>query len=107
MGDTRFIYTTWPNPESAASAAREAVEKRHAACANVLPGAFSCYWWEGEVQSETEVVVIFKTSASAARDLRETVMRLHPYDEPAFVAIDVDESRSSREYLDWVKRVTK
>ena len=107
MGDTRLIYTTWPNPESAASAAREAVDKRLAACANVMPGAFSCYWWEGEVQSETEVLVIFKTSANAARDLRELIIGLHPYDEPAFIALDIDEGRSSREYVDWIKRMTK
>jgi len=57
MGDTRLIYTTWPNAESAAPAAKELVSKRLAACATVLAGALSYFMWEGEVQGETEVMI--------------------------------------------------
>ena len=107
MADTRLIYTTWPNAESAAPAAKELVSKRLAACANILPGALSYFVWEGELQAETEVIVIFKTSAAAVKDLRDAMAELHPYDAPAFVAIDIDESRSSREYVEWIKHVTR
>jgi periplasmic divalent cation tolerance protein len=107
MGDTRLVYTTWPNPESAASVAKDMVAKRHAACANVLPGAFSFYWWEGEVQGETEVVVIFKTAAARIKDLREAVLDAHPYDTPAFVALDIDEARSNKEFVDWIRRQSR
>lgn len=107
MGDTRLVYTTWPNPESAAAAAKELVTKRHAACANVIPGALSYYWWEGEVQGETEVVVIFKTSALRVKELKDAVMELHAYDQPAFVALDIDEMRSNKDFVDWIKRMTK
>jgi periplasmic divalent cation tolerance protein len=107
MGDTRLIYTTWPNPESAAGAAKDLVSKRLAACANVIPGAFSYYWWEGEVQGETEVVVVFKTSAARVKDLRDAVLDAHPYDTPSFVALDIDETRSNKDFVDWVKRQTR
>jgi len=107
MGDTRLIYTTWPNAESAAPAAKELVSKRLAACATVLAGALSYFMWEGEVQGETEVIVIFKTSAGTVKDLREAMSELHPYDTPAFVVIDIDEGRSSRDYIDWIKRETR
>ncbi len=104
MGDTRLIYTTWPNPESAATVAKDMVTKRHAACANVLPGAFTYYWWEGEVQGETELVVIFKTTAAKVKDLRDAVLAAHPYDTPSFVAIDLDEARSSKDFIEWIKK---
>ena len=107
MGDTRFIYTTWPNAESAATAAREIVALRHAACANVMAGALSYFWWEGEVQSETEVVVIFKTSLPRMKELRDAITEMHPYDMPGIVAIDIDETRSSRDFVEWIKKVTR
>lgn len=107
MGDTRLIYTTWPNPESAATAAKQMVTKRLAACANVMPGVFSYYWWEGEVQGETELVVIFKTTAAKVKDLRDAVLEAHPYDTPAFVAVDLDEARSSKDFIDWIKKYAK
>lgn len=104
MGDTRLIYTTWPNPESAATAAKQMVTQRLAACANVLPGVFSYYWWEGEVQGETELVVIFKTTAAKVKDLRDALLEVHPYDTPAFVAIDLDEARSHKDFIEWIKK---
>jgi periplasmic divalent cation tolerance protein len=107
MGDIRIVYTTWPNPESAAAAAKEMVTRRLAACANVLPGVFSYYWWEGQVQGETELVVIFKTSAARVRELGDAIQDLHPYDMPAFVTIDIDDARSSKNYMDWVAKMTK
>jgi periplasmic divalent cation tolerance protein len=107
MGDIRIVYTTWPNPESAATAAKEMVGRRLAACANVLPGVFSYYWSEGEVQGETELVVIFKTSAARVRELGDAVQDMHPYDMPAFVSLDIDDLRSSKDFMDWVERMTK
>lgn len=106
MSDHRLVYTTWPNPESAAEAARLLVEERLAACANILPGALSFFWWENEVQGETEVVVIFKTQKSRAAALFQKLKELHPYDQPAFVSLDIEQSTSSGSYLSWISRET-
>lgn len=102
MSDVRMIYTTWPNPETAAEAGRALVEERLAACVNVLPGVFSWFWWDGQVTGETEVVMMIKTTVLRARRLRERVKELHPYDTPAIVALEVDSGGSSAEYLDWI-----
>ncbi len=104
MDDPRLIYTTWPNPESAANAARTLVEERLAACANILPGALSIHWWDGKVDADPEAVVIFKTTRIQAARLRTRIMELHPYDLPAIVALDVDAASSNGPFLDWIGR---
>lgn len=104
--DLRLIYTTWPNAENAASVARTLVEERLAACANVLPGALSVYWWEGRVDAETEAVVFFKTTGLQAPRLRRRIMELHPYETPAIVSIKPEEDGSNLAFVDWVARET-
>ncbi len=107
MDEARLIYTTWPNAESAADAARTLVGERLAACANIIPGALSVYWWRDKVDAEAEVIAIFKTTAGQAARLRARIQELHAYDMPAIVALDVDPSGSSALFLDWIARETR
>lgn len=107
MDDPRLIYTTWPNAEAAANAARTIVEERLAACANVLPGALSVHWWDGKVEAAPEAVVIFKTTRIQAVRLRTRITELHAYDMPAIVALTVDDNASSGPFLDWIAKETK
>ncbi len=104
--DLRLLYTTWPNAENAATVARTLVEERLAACANILPGSLSVYWWEGKVEAESETVVIFKTTVAQAPRLRRRIMELHAYDLPAIVALSADEQGSNLAFFDWVARET-
>lgn len=41
--------------------AKAALEAKLAACANIVPAIESHYWWEGELESSDEVLLIFKT----------------------------------------------
>ena len=61
-----FVYTTWPSIVEAEKAGRDLVERRLAACVNILPGMISHYWWEGKVERAEEAVMIVKTRASLA-----------------------------------------
>ena len=58
------VYTTWPSIVEAERAGRAIVERRLAACVNILPGMVSHYWWEGKIERAEEVVMIAKTRAS-------------------------------------------
>lgn len=107
MDEPRLIYTTWPNAEAAANAARTIVEERLAACANVMPGALSVYWQDEKVEASPEAVVIFKTSRIQAARLRTRIGELHVYDLPAIIALDVDASSSSGPFMDWIVKETK
>lgn len=103
----RLVYTTWPDAPTAAQAARILVRERLAACANVMPGAISFFFWEGEVQGEPEAICIFKTIDERVDALRQRLTELHPYDLPAFVALEVDAARSSSPFLDWIEDATR
>ena len=53
-----FVYTTWPSIVEASRAGSAIVEKRLAACVNILPGMVSHYWWEGKLERSEEAVMI-------------------------------------------------
>jgi periplasmic divalent cation tolerance protein len=95
-----FVYTTYPSLVEAERAGRTIVERRLAACVNILPQMISHYWWEGKVERGEEVVMIFKTRASLAEAVREGVKKTHPYTTPAIVVLPVDSGDPN--YLDWI-----
>ncbi len=72
-----FVYTTWPSTVEAEKAGRSLVERRLAACVNILPGMVSLYRWEGKIERGEEAVMIVKTRASLARRGRSRGQGLH------------------------------
>ena len=68
-----FVYTTFPGLVEAEEAATVIVERRLAACANILPGMVSHYWWQGKVERAEEVVALFKTRAWLAEPVRAAI----------------------------------
>ena len=76
-----LVYTTWPSIVEAEQAGRAIVEKRLAACVNILPGMISHYWWQGKIERAEEAVMLVKTRASLAEAVRKAVKELHSYDD--------------------------
>lgn len=95
------VLTTAPDKSVAESLASSVVEERLAACANLIPGVTSIYRWEGEIRTDAEVLVVFKTTDDRFNALRDRVLELHPYDVPEVLALPVPEG--SADYLDWVR----
>ncbi|MFB6240556.1 MAG: divalent-cation tolerance protein CutA, partial [Gemmatimonadota bacterium] len=79
---------------------RDVVEERLAACVNLIDGVRSVYRWDGRVQEDDEAMAVIKTTRGRLDELEDRVRELHPYDEPEFVALPVQEG--SRSYLAWV-----
>lgn len=100
-----FVYVTAEDAETARRIGRAVVEARLAACANVLDGMDSIYWWEGTVQEAREAVLILKTTAERFDALAARVRALHPYDLPCIVALPVVAGHAP--YLDWIARETQ
>jgi len=94
------VLVTAPNPEVAAKLGRSIVEERLAACVNVVPAIRSIYRWKGEVQDDSESLLVVKTRKDGVERLRERVVALHPYEVPEVIALDV--TRGHKPYLDWV-----
>jgi periplasmic divalent cation tolerance protein len=100
-----FVYATFETAEQAREISRALVETRLAACANILPAHESLYWWDGAVQSASEVVVVFKTKAEVFDTLRSKIVKLHSYDCPCVVAIPIEAGHEP--FLRWVKDETQ
>lgn len=99
-GEALLVLVTAPSAEKAAELGRALVSERLAACANVLPGIRSIYWWEGKVQDEPEALILLKTSRARFEALRDRVLALHPYQVPEVVALEIE--AGSEKYLDWI-----
>ena len=99
-----LVYTTFPSLVEAERAGRAVVERRLAACVNILPGMVSHYWWQGKIERGEEVVMILKTRASLAGAVAVAVRELHSYDTPAIVTVPVEGGDAA--YLDWIAAET-
>lgn len=80
---------------------RSLVEKQLAACANIVPGVRSRYWWKGTIETADETLIIAKTTAALFDELAAEVKRLHSYQVPEIVAVPI--THSSGEYLRWIE----
>ncbi len=85
-----FVYTTYPSIVEAQDAGRALIERRLAACVNILPGMISLYWWQGKIDRGDEVVMIIKTRASLAEPVRAAVKAMHSYATPAILVLPVE-----------------
>lgn len=95
-----IVLVTGPDRETLERIGRRVVEERLAACANVWDGIGSIFRWSGEVQEATEALTLLKTTGGRLDALRERIRKLHPYDEPEFLALAVDSGSAT--YLGWV-----
>ena len=96
-----MVYITAPNRDEALALARSLVEARLVACANVLDGGTSVYWWEGKLCEEAEAVLVCKTRAEQVEAVIAKVRAIHSYSCPCVVALPITAGNPA--YLDWVE----
>ena len=97
----RLIISTAP-AEAAPELARTLVEQKLAACVNIVPQVQSIYVWENQLQDDRESMMWIKTTAAAAKPLVEELRKLHPYDVPEIICVEIDQDSSSQPYLQWI-----
>ncbi len=97
---TVVVLVTAPDLKTARKLATGAVHARLAACANLLPKIESHYWWQGQVESGAETLLIFKTTRAKLPALEKFILAHHPYDTPEFIALPV--AAGNRRYLKWI-----
>ncbi len=97
-----LVLTTADTPELAQKLARALVEGGEAACVSILPGIRSVYRWEGKVCDEGELLLLIKTTAERFEALRSTIRRLHSYQIPEILGLNVASGDS--DYLAWLRR---
>jgi periplasmic divalent cation tolerance protein len=104
MQEFIVVLTTCKDEDEAARIARVLVEKKLAACCNILKGARSIYVWEGKLQDENEALVLVKTRRSLFHALESEIRSLHSYSNPEIVALPI--VAGSDAYLHWVEQST-
>ena len=100
--DVVVVLCTAPDETTAIRLARAAVEARVAACVNVLGQVRSIYRWQGSVEDDAEVQLLFKTTATRVGALEQLIDSEHPYDVAEFVVLPALGS-SSAAYLTFVR----
>ena len=105
MIDARIVLTTAGSHEEAQKIARELVDRRLAACVNIIPQIESFYRWQDKVETTSEWLLIIKTQAGAFEKLRDTIKELHSYDVPECIMLEV--AHGSEPYLQWIKENVK
>ncbi|WP_297898843.1 divalent-cation tolerance protein CutA [Methanobrevibacter sp.] len=96
-----LIYVTTSNEEEAIKIGKLVVEKRLAACSNIVSNMKSIYWWEGNLEEDNEAILLLKTIEKNVDEIIDFIKGIHSYDNPCILAIPI--SNVSKNYLKWVK----
>jgi periplasmic divalent cation tolerance protein len=99
-----LVYTTWPSIVEAERAGRKIVERRLAACVNLLPGMVSHYWWQGKLERAEEAVMFIKSRAGLTKEVCAAVKELHGYETPAIMVLPVEDVEPA--YHRWIVEET-
>ena len=95
-----IVLTTVGGDFPAESFAEEIVERRLAACVNIVARARSVYRWREKIEHDDEQLLIIKTTEERLAELRDHVLATHPYEVPEFVILRIDSIEGP--YRDWL-----
>lgn len=102
--DILIAYCTCPDEDSGSRIASALIDRRLAACVNMLPDVRSFYRWQGQVEDDREVLLLIKTTTKNMPALRRAMDELHPYDVPELIACSLQDGLP--DYLQWVREET-
>jgi len=99
-----LVLTNLPDRAAAERIADLLIEKRLAACVNILAPCRSVYRWKGAVQHDEEHPLLVKTTTERYAELERAIRDAHPYELPEIIAVPIE--RGLPEYLGWVSAET-
>ena len=95
------VFITTKNLKEANTIAAKLVKDRLIACANIIKGVRSIFWWQKKVDKTDEVLLILKSKKSSFKRIIKTVTLLHSYEVPEIIALPIIDG--NRDYLKWIK----
>ena len=99
---SRVVLVTCGTLSEGRKIARRVVQKRLAACVNVLRSPMNSYYtWKGKLEAAREYLLVMKTTRNRLAELEKEVKRLHSYEAPEFIALLV--AAGSKDYLAWLE----
>jgi periplasmic divalent cation tolerance protein len=94
------VLSTCASADEASRIARHLVEKRLAACVNIVPGIQSVYHWQGAVEESAEFLLVIKSRRDLFDRLKQEIAAVHSYTVPEAVALPIVDGAAT--YLDWM-----
>lgn len=105
MTDKVLVLSTAGSQEEGKKIATALVERKLAACVNIVPRLQSVYRWKGKVESAEEFLLVIKTVQAREKDLQSAIRELHSYELPEFIVISIE--RGSTDYLKWIEECVR
>lgn len=105
MTDSKLVVTTVSSQEEARRIANHLLDKKLAACVNILPHLESIFLWNGKVEESQELLLLIKTTAERYNDVQAEILQQHSYDLPEVLAFDIVDG--SADYLNWIAESVK
>ncbi len=105
MEDYIQVLISIDSEEGAKTLQRILVERRVAACVQVIGPISSTYWWQGQIEEAQEWLCLAKTLAGQYDRLESLVKDNHPYEVPEILALPI--LTGNKDYLDWIETETK
>jgi len=100
-----FVYSTFPDTESALAVGRALVDRKLAACVNIYPPMTSVYVWQGKHEETQEVAAFIKTRRSLVESAVAAARAQHPYTTPCFLVLPI--AGGNDDYLAWARSQTE
>lgn len=94
------IFVTTANVQEAEKISSQLVNRKLAACANIVEGIKSFFWWQGKIDSAGEVLLVIKSKKSKLAAIIKEVKSLHSYEVPEIIAMPI--IAGDKDYLRWV-----
>lgn len=100
----KIVFCTTPNTEISKEISRKLIEKKLAACVNILNNITSVYSWKNELCEDNENLLIIKTTENKFEELKNEILSIHPYELPEIIMIPAE--NGLKDYLNWVREQT-
>jgi periplasmic divalent cation tolerance protein len=97
-----LVLSTVPNQATAEQLANILVEKKLAACVNIIPQLSSVYEWQGQIVTESECLLLIKTLSTSYQEVTTCIQQYHPYTLPEIIALPI--IKGEQNYLTWLTK---
>jgi len=94
------ILITTKDKKEANKIAQGLLQDKLIACANIIGGIQSLFWWQGKIDSSKEILLVLKSKKSLFKKIFAKVKSLHSYQNPEIIAMPIVDG--SKEYLNWI-----
>lgn len=104
-GSASIAYVTTPDENVAKVLARGLIDLKLAACINIIPGITSIYKWDGQLNEDSEVMMMIKTQTKCIDDISKYIRENHPYEVAEVISVPIENGNPT--YMDFITKSMK